>query len=157
VKVGSRRRLPSFYVGHTILAQREEAGVAVLGIDNVLFAVGDLAEARRFYGDVLGLDEKFAFPDAGLVGYRLGPEEPGLLLRADATLGEGPPLDTPRLWLEVPDARAFAGRLDTAGVQPLAPARQIRTGWVVEVADPWGNVVGLTDYVDAPERARPGN
>jgi hypothetical protein len=26
----------------------------------------------------------------------------------------------------------------------------------VEVADPWGNVVGLTDYLHAPERARRG-
>ncbi len=37
----------------------------------------------------------------------------------------------------------------------MEPARQLCTGWVVEVADPWGNVVGLTDYLLAPERARP--
>jgi hypothetical protein len=31
---------------------------------------------------------------------------------------------------------------------------EIFTGWVVEVADPWGNVLGLTDYVKKPELAR---
>jgi hypothetical protein len=36
----------------------------------------------------------------------------------------------------------------------LGEPRELRTGWLVEVADPWGNVVGLTDYLLAPERAR---
>jgi hypothetical protein len=43
-----------------------------------------------------------------VVGFRLGDEAPGLLVRAgDVALG--PPRPSPRLWLEVPDARA-AGR-----------------------------------------------
>ncbi len=50
---------------------------------------------------MLGLPEKFAFPEAGIVGYRLGGEEPGLLLRLDATLLPAPPRSTPRVWLEV--------------------------------------------------------
>jgi hypothetical protein len=36
----------------------------------------------------------------------------------------------------------------------LGEPRALRTGWVVEVADPWGNVIGLTDYRHTPERAR---
>jgi predicted enzyme related to lactoylglutathione lyase len=39
-------------------------------------------------------------------------------------------------------------------VPPLAPAFPIPTGWVVEVADPWGNVIGLTDYTGRPELGR---
>ncbi len=35
--------------------------IGVLGIDNVLFAVGDLGEAERFYGGLLGLPTAFAF------------------------------------------------------------------------------------------------
>jgi hypothetical protein len=27
-------------------------------------------------------------------------------------------------------------------------------GWVVETQDPWGNVLGFTDYVNAPQLAR---
>ena len=57
--------------------------------------------------------------------------------------------------------RALPGRLGgtvwfyvAAGVALLGEPRELRTGWLVEVADPWGNVVGLTDYLLAPERAR---
>jgi predicted enzyme related to lactoylglutathione lyase len=41
-----------------------------------------------------------------------------------------------------------------AGVVPLGEPFEIPTGWTVEIADPWGNVVGLTDYVKAPAMAR---
>jgi catechol 2,3-dioxygenase-like lactoylglutathione lyase family enzyme len=126
----------------------------ILGVDNVLFAVGDVLAARRFYSDVLGLAEAFAFPEAGLVGYKLGGEEPGLLIRLDAELPAGPPVASPRLWLEVPDAHAAEATLRERGVEPIGAVRQLRTGFVVEVADPWGNVVGLTDYTLAPAMAR---
>ena len=126
----------------------------ILGVDNVLFAVGDVLVAQRFYTDVLGLSEAFAFAEAGIVGYQLGTEEPGLVIRLEPGLEPGPPLTTPRLWLEVPDARAAEQILRERGVQPIEAARQLRTGWVVEIADPWGNVVGLTDYTFAPAMAR---
>ena len=126
----------------------------ILGVDNVMFAVGDALLARRFYTDVLGLTEAFAFPEAGIVGYKLGNEEPGLVIRLDPDLQPGPPRVSPRLWLEVPDAHAAAAVLRERGSEPLEPPRRLRTGYVVEVADPWGNVVGLTDYTEAPAMAR---
>jgi catechol 2,3-dioxygenase-like lactoylglutathione lyase family enzyme len=126
----------------------------ILGVDNVLFAVGDVLQARRFYSDILGLPEAFAFPEAGIVGYKLGGEEPGLLIRLDPDLPPGPPLTTPRLWLEVPDAHAAEKALHSKGVDPIGPVRELRTGFVIEIADPWGNVIGLTDYTLAPAMAR---
>ena len=127
--------------------------IEVLGIDNVLLDVGNLEVAWGFSGGRLGLGVKFDFPEAGVVGFRLGDEEPGLLVRAgDVPLG--PPRPSPRLWLEVPDARAAGAALAAAGVTLLGEPRELRTGWAVEVADPWGNVIGLTDYRNAPERAR---
>ena len=63
------------------------SALEVLGIDNVLFAVGDFDAARRFYADTLGLTPKFEVPGMGLAGFRLGPEEPALLVRT----GGGPP------------------------------------------------------------------
>jgi catechol 2,3-dioxygenase-like lactoylglutathione lyase family enzyme len=126
----------------------------ILGVDNVLFAVGDVLQARRFYSDILGLSEAFAFPEAGIVGYQLGGEEPGLLIRHDPELAPGPPLTTPRLWLEVPDAHAAETALHERGVDPIGPVRELRTGFVIEIADPWGNVIGLTDYTLAPAMAR---
>ena len=126
----------------------------ILGVDNVLFEVGDILAARRFYTDVLGLTEAFSFEEAGIVGYKLGSEEPGLLIRLDPDLQPGPPLRTPRLWLEVPDAHVAEALLRERGSEPIERAKQLRTGFVVEVADPWGNVIGLTDYTLAPAMAR---
>ena len=112
----------------------------VLGVDNVLHAVGDLEEAQAFYGKTLGLPLKFSLPEAGIALYRLGSDEAGLLIRSQDHV-------PPRVWLEVADARAAAQLLGRV-------ASEIHTGWVVEVEDPWGNVVGLTDYLKRPELGR---
>jgi len=128
--------------------------VRVLGVDNVLFAVGDLDAARRFYGEVLGLPVKFDFTEHGIVGFGLGDEEPGLVLRQDPDLASEPPRATPRVWLEVPDARKAAEELEAVDVTLAARPFEVQTGWTVEIADDWGNVLGLTDYTKAPDRAR---
>ena len=125
----------------------------VLGVDNVMLAVGDLEQARTFYESTLGLPVKFAVPQAGVVGYRLGGEEPGLMIRVQA-MTPSPPRDTPRIWLEVKDARAAAAALRSRGAQVLGEPMEILTGWAVELADPWGNVLGLTDYLKDPKRGR---
>lgn len=111
-------------------------GDVVLGVDNVLFGVGDLDDAIAFYTG-LGLPLVFRMEEVAL--FRLGSEVPGLLVRRGDPVGGG------RVWLEVPDARA----LSVAGTPfPVA------TGWTVEVSDPWGNVLGFTDYTTMPERGR---
>jgi predicted enzyme related to lactoylglutathione lyase len=125
----------------------------VLGVDNIMLAVGDLEQARTFYETTLGLPVKFAVPQAGVVGYRLGPEEPGLMIRVQS-LQPSPPRDTPRVWLEVRDARAAAAALRDRGARVLGQPMEILTGWAVEIADPWGNVLGLTDYVKDPAKGR---
>ncbi len=125
----------------------------VLGVDNVMLAVGDFQQARQFYEATLGLPVKFAVPEAGIVGYRLGPEEPGLMIRVQA-LEPSAPRATPRVWLEVRDARAAAAALRQRGARVLGEPMEILTGWAVEVADPWGNVLGLTDYVKQPSKGR---
>lgn len=125
----------------------------VLGVDNVLIAVGDLEVAVGFYGDALGLPIKFQMPHMGMAAFRLGPEEPGLIVRVGA-IHEQPARDTPRVWLEVRDARAAAAELHEHGVTPIAEPFEVATGWTVEIADPWGNVIGLTDYTKDPSRGR---
>jgi len=128
-------------------------GLGVRGIDNVLFAVGELDDAVDFYAGRLGLPLAFRMDEPGIALFRLGDEPPGLLLRRGplSAAAEG----APRLWLEVADARATATVLAAAGVAALAEPFRVGTGWTVEVADPWGNVVGFTDYTAMPERGRP--
>lgn len=130
------------------------SALEVLGVDNAMFSVGELDAAIEFYGDRLGLPVKFQVPTMGIAGFRLGPEEPGLFVSARGLPEQGP-RDSPRLWLEVANARQAAAELRARGVQPLAEPFEVATGWTVEVADPWGNVIGLSDYTKAPERARP--
>jgi len=123
----------------------------VLGVDKIMLAVGDLAQARAFYEVPLGLPVKFAVPQAGIVGYRLGPEEPGLMIRVHA-MPPSPP--RARIWLEVKDARVATAALRERGARILGEPMEILTGWEVEFTDPWGNVLGLTDYVKDRSRGR---
>lgn len=127
--------------------------IQVLGVDSILFVVGDLKEARTFYERKLGLPVKFFLEEMGLVAYRLGTEEPALFLLSQIQM-PAPPRETPRVRLEVADARMTAQALLASGIEPLSGPREIATGWLVEFADPWGNVIGLSDYLKAPARAR---
>lgn len=129
------------------------SAVHVLGVDNAMLLVGDFDRALDFYGSKLGLPLKFRMRGMGLAGFRLGLEEPGLFVKAGAVPEQGP-RESPRLWLEVADARLAADELRARGLAPLADPFEVVTGWTVEFADPWGNVIGLTDYTGAPERAR---
>jgi len=127
--------------------------IEVLGIDNVMISVGDLPQARQFYEGPLGLPLKFVVDAYGIAGYRLGIEEPGLVLKV-ADIPLAPARLTPRLWLEVADACAVAQRLLEQGIPLLQDPFEVATGWAVECADPWGNVLGFTDYVKDPAKGR---
>ncbi|MEU2711029.1 VOC family protein [Streptomyces sp. NPDC007205] len=126
----------------------------LLGFDNVLLPVGDLGEAVDFY-ERAGFTVGFRFDEAGIALLRVGAETPGILLRAEeALVRRTPPWPSPRIWLEVPDARAAARELTAAGIGPLDEVFRVATGWTVEIADPWGNVLGFTDYTKRPELGR---
>ncbi|MEV7285296.1 VOC family protein [Streptomyces sp. NPDC093252] len=128
----------------------------LLGFDNVLLPVGDLGEAVVFY-ERAGFTVGFRLDEAGIALLKVGAEAPGVLLRHEEGVGHRPPpWPSPRTWLEVPDARAVAGHLASAGVAPLDPPFPVATGWTVEIADPWGNVIGFTDYSKRPELGRAG-
>ncbi|MGW2229382.1 VOC family protein [Streptomyces formicae] len=126
----------------------------LLGYDNVLFPVGDLGEAVGFY-ERAGFPVSFRLDEIGLAILKVGKETPGVLLRVeDGIAPRTPPWPSPRVWLEVRDARAKGRALADAGIPLLAAPFSVATGWTVEIADPWGNVVGFTDYLKRPELAR---
>ena len=132
----------------------DDESYELLGFDNVLLPVGDLAEAVGFY-ERAGFAVGFRFDEGGLASLTVGHETPGILLREEEALAHRPPpWGCARVWLEVPDARAAARRLRAAGITPLDEPMSVATGWTVEIADPWGNVVGFTDYTKRPELAR---
>lgn len=123
----------------------------VLGVDNVYLPVADLDEAVAFYRDVIGLPVTKRFDQMGMALFQIGVETPGLGVGTSAE----PRIGEQKVWFEVPDARAAAEELSAKGVSPLAPPFLIPTGWAFEVKDPWGNVIGFTDYTVKPELGRP--
>lgn len=132
----------------------DDQSYELLGFDNVLLPVGDLGVAVDFYERV-GFTVGFRVDEAGIASLKVGGETPGLLLRVEEGLGQRvPPWPSPRVWLEVPDARAAGREVTDAGVPLLDEPMSTATGWTVEIADPWGNVVGLTDYTKRPELGR---
>ncbi|MFI1357090.1 VOC family protein [Streptomyces sp. NPDC020898] len=132
----------------------DDESYELLGFDNVLLPVGDLAEAVDFY-ERAGFSVAARLDEAGIAVLRVGGETPGLLLRVEEALGHRPPpWPSPRVWLEVPDAKAATRALTAAGVAPLDAPFSTATGWTVEIADPWGNVIGFTDYRKRPELGR---
>ncbi|MFI6015403.1 VOC family protein [Streptomyces sp. NPDC051243] len=132
----------------------DEESYELLGFDNVLLPVGDLGEAVRFY-ERAGFAVGFRLDEAGIALLKVGGEMPGILLRHEETLAHRqPPWLHPRVWLEVPDARAAARVLAGAGIVPLDEPFSVTTGWTVEIADPWGNVIGFTDYSKRRELGR---
>lgn len=40
----------------------------ILGIDNIVLTADDMNVARTFYGEHLGLVEKYYFPESGVLG-----------------------------------------------------------------------------------------
>jgi len=132
----------------------DEESYELLGFDNLLLPVGDLTEAVPFY-ERAGFTVGFRLDEAGIAILKVGGETPGVLLRVEDGLGHRPPpWPAPRVWLEVPDARKAAQRLTAAGIALLDAPSSVATGWTVEIADPWGNVIGFTDYTKRPELAR---
>ncbi|OIK04985.1 VOC family protein [Streptomyces monashensis] len=134
----------------------DDESYELLGFDNVLLPVGDLGEAVAFY-ERAGFGVRFRFDEAGIAQLGVGGETPGILLRVEeALMHRTPPWPSPRIWLEVPDARTAARRLAGAGIAPLDEAFRTVTGWTVEIADPWGNILGFTDYTKRRELGRRG-
>ncbi|MCU7731119.1 VOC family protein [Actinoplanes sp. KI2] len=123
----------------------------VLGLDNVFVPVGDLTRAVQFYRDVVGLPVAKRFDEMGMVLFRIGDETPGLGVGVTDVpqVGGGQ-----KVWFEVADARAAAEELSAAGAAPLTPPFLIPTGWAFEIRDPWGNVIGFTDYTARPDLGR---
>jgi len=125
----------------------------ILGIDHVVFTVGDISQAVEFYLK-LGLRLQFQSEQAGSAVMVISEEHPNLLLLKGETRSGG--LEHPRLWIEVEDGQAAAEELKIKGFQFAQTPLLIPIGWLVEVVDPWGNIMGFNDYHLQPQFGRKG-
>jgi hypothetical protein len=118
--------------------------LTVLGVDTVEIPVGELGAALRHYADALGLAVTARTAEPASATLAAGGAT--LLLREEPTLAEGTPSPrSVRIRLAVADLDAVPQRIRAVGVPTAAGGR------VLEVADPWGTVLG---FVEAPGRAK---
>lgn len=119
--------------------------IELLGIDNVMFHVGDLETAIPFY-ESCGFVLKFRVDEKQMALFDIGLEGPGLVIRTD----EGSPGG--RLWVEVRNADETRQALLARGT--ASTRIETATGVTCEISDPFGNRIGFADYSKRPELAR---
>ncbi|SFW17899.1 hypothetical protein SAMN02927921_00365 [Sinomicrobium oceani] len=110
--------------------------------DNFFLGATDLEKSKFFYRDTLGLDLKFDFSNMGMTAFKVGENEPAIILK-DLTKF---PTAKPAIWFKVASVQATYEELNNKGVEFLTAPYKISTGWAVEFKDPAGNVLGFTDY-----------
>ena len=113
-----------------------------MNYDNFFYPSENLEESKKFYTEVLGLPIKFDFSQQGMVAFKVGDEEPAIILKDKSKFPEV----KPTIWLEVENVQTLHKELIKKGVTFLSEPFKIRTGWAVEFYDPSGNVIGITDY-----------
>jgi predicted enzyme related to lactoylglutathione lyase len=111
--------------------------------DNFFLPADDLSLGKDFYQGVLGLDIKFDFSAQGMIAFKVGDQEPAIILKTQ-------PGARPTIWFTVDDVREEFDRLQAHGVKFVSHPFQIRTGLAAEFEDPFGNRLGMTDYSVRP-------
>jgi predicted enzyme related to lactoylglutathione lyase len=139
--------------GKGILKKQLEGFMDVLGIDNIIFTVGDLNQAVSFYKK-LGFLVKFRLDALDICVMSVGFELPGLVLKKEDIPTQRLVPERARFWVEVPDTQRSLEELRKSGITLVREPQKLPTGLLVEVADPWGNVVGFTDHLAHPQYGR---
>lgn len=111
--------------------------------DNFFLPVDDMEAAKKYYEELLGLNLKFDFSDKGMVAYKVGEEEPAIILKDKKKFADL----KPTIWFVVDDVQAAYSEMKNKGVNFLSEPFKIMTGSAVEFEDPFGNRLGITDYL----------
>lgn len=111
--------------------------------DNFFLPVENLETAKEFYKDKLGLGIKFDFADKGMTAFKVGENEPAIIL---STMQNS----KPAIWFTVESVQNAYEELKQKGVTFLSEPFEIMTGLSVEFTDPFGNKLGITDYTKMP-------
>lgn len=110
--------------------------------DNFFLPASDLEKGKEFYQNILGLSSKFDFSERGFVAFRVGNQEPAIILKDTNKF----PNTKPTIWFVVDDVQKEYEKLKAKGLSFLSEPYQIPTGLSVEFEDPFGNRLGITDY-----------
>ena len=122
-----------------IAVAKPAAGPVLRSLRSVIYQVGDLALAKRFYGAVLGITPYFDQPF--YVGYQVAGAELGL--DPDLSRRQPGPGGAIAYW-KVDDVHESWVHAISNGAEPLEPPHNVGEGTdVAIVADPFGNYVGL--------------
>lgn len=110
--------------------------------DNYFLPVEDMEEAKKYYSEILGLQVKFDFSDKGMIAYRIGNEEPAIILKDKKKFVNM----KPTIWFVVQNVYESYNEMQSKGIAFLTEPFKIGTGTAVEFEDPFGNRLGITDY-----------
>lgn len=92
--------------------------------DNFFLPIDDLEKGKDFYRKILGLSVKFDFSDKGMVTFKVGNQEPAIILK---DLKKFPQAKT-TIWFVVNDVIEEYKKLKGKGVQFLSEPFHISTG-----------------------------
>ncbi len=115
--------------------------------DNFFLPVNNLEKAKEYYQN-LGLSIKFDFSDNGMVAFKVGSQEPAIILKDTKKFPDA----KPTIWFVVDDVRLEYKKLKEKGVVFLSEPFEIYTGLAAEFEDPFGNRLGITDYSKQKEK-----
>ena len=110
--------------------------------DNFFLPSSDLKKGKAFYQDLLGLPVKFDFSNMGMIAFKVGDNEPAIILKDTSKFPDA----KPTIWFMVDSVQQEYKRLSAKGLKFLSEPFEIHTGIAVEFEDPFGNRLGLTDY-----------
>lgn len=135
------------------------------GLSTVSFYTDDLAAARAWYTELLGVEPYFAFPPApqppAYIEFRIGDDEDelGFVDRRWAPAGASAAPGGAVVFWHVDDLEAAVARLLELGATEYEPVTPRGSGFVTaSVVDPFGNVLGVmtNPHFAALHEVRPG-
>jgi predicted enzyme related to lactoylglutathione lyase len=115
------------------------------GFATVSYWAADLAAARKWYTELLGIEPYFE-RDGGYIEFRVGDSEDelGIIDRRYAPPGTGTGPAGAIIYWHVDDVRATLAKLLSMGATEYQPVTERGHGFVTAaVVDPFGNVLGI--------------
>lgn len=109
--------------------------------DNFFLPVDNLEKAKDYYLK-FGFSIKFDFSDNGMVAFKVGSQEPAIILKDKKKFPDA----KPTIWFVVDNVSSEYRNLKEKGISFISEPFEIYTGLAAEFEDPFGNRLGITDY-----------